>query len=150
MRLIIELPIYMRCWKWVSVMFETFGSCCQLLVARGSKLPRALCHVATTLRRVLAHLVTSSSLPSPDGETALAELSLVDIQCRTQVAIVDLDILSLLYDLRGHAKAWPDRRLVRNHRSSVKWSIRYALESYIIPVSKGVATIPQTPQMRYV
>ena len=48
---------------------------------------------------------------------------------------------------RGHAKAWPDRRLVRNQRSSVKWSIRYALESYIIPMSKGVATIPQTPQI---
>ena len=48
--------------------------------------------------------------------------------------------------LRGHAKAWPDRRLVRNDRSSVKWSIRYALESYIIPMSKGLATIPQTPK----
>ena len=47
--------------------------------------------------------------------------------------------------LRGHAKAWPDRRLVRNDRSSVKWSIRCALESYIIPMSKGVATIPQIP-----
>ena len=34
-----------------------------------------------------------SSLPSPDGETAQAELPAGNIQCRTQVAIVDLDIL---------------------------------------------------------
>ena len=38
-----------------------------------------------------------SSLPSPGGKTAPAELPAGDIQCRTEVAIVDLDILSLLY-----------------------------------------------------
>ena len=54
MMLITELPIYMRNWKWVSVMLEAFRSCCQLLVTRGSKLPPAVWPVATTLRRVLA------------------------------------------------------------------------------------------------
>ena len=96
-RLITELLIYMRSWKWVSVMLEAFGSCCQLLVTRGSKLPRTVRSVATTLRRVLAHLTTRCSLPSLDGETERAELPARDIQCRTQVLIVDLDILSLLY-----------------------------------------------------
>ena len=58
---------------------------------------RGQCGLSRPLSAGFLSIWQPSSLPSPDDETAPAELPAGDIQCRTQLAIVDLEKLSLLY-----------------------------------------------------